>query len=106
MITFSKHLKHIFYKNYHFPQIAATTHLKIRKDSLQNIGVILINWLIWYGMIFRRKLFRCCPKTSLNFQKEIAGNTFEDRSFSDKFSLDVSQSPYIEYLQLISFSTW
>ena len=50
---------------------------------------------------------RCCPKTSSNFLTKIAGNTFEDRSFSRKgfrtrrFLIYFPKS-LIEYLQLTS----
>ena len=33
------------------------------------------------------------------------GNTFKDRTFSRTVSLDFSQSPFIQYLQLTSFFT-
>ena len=57
-------------------------------------------------MIFQSELLRRFSKPSANFQKKKnAGNTFEDRSFSRKAPLDVSQSLYIEYLELISFFT-
>ena len=36
-------------------------------------------------LIFHSGLFRYCPKTSVDFRKNIAGNTFQDRSFSRKF---------------------
>ena len=64
-----------------------------------------IGCMIWLDKVFQRELLRYFPKPSANFQKKNAGNTFEDRSFSRKAPLDVSQSLYIEYLELISFFT-
>ena len=76
------------------------THENTREDSLHNISVIYI-----LRQSFPERALRCFPKSSVNFQKKNAGNTFEDRSFSRKAPLDVSQRPYIYYLQLISYFT-
>ena len=78
------------------------THENTREDSLHNISVILS--AVWYAKTkFSRASFW---DVFLNLQqtsrKKNAGNTFEDRSFSRKAPLDVSQSLYIEYLHLIS----
>ena len=82
------------------------THKNTRKDSLQNIGVILS--VVWYA---KRKFSRATFSDDvflklLRISRKNAGNTFKDCSFSRKASLDVSQSLYIEYLQLISSFTW
>ena len=77
-----------------------------REDSLQNIGVTLS--VLWYAKTkFSRASFSDVVLKLLQiFRKKNAGNTFEDRSFSRTVSLDVSQSLYNEYLQLISSFTW
>ena len=81
-------------------------HENTREGSLHNISVILL--AVWYAKTkFSRASFWY---VFLNLQqisrKKNAGNTFEDRSFSRKARLNVSQSPYIYYLQLISSFTF
>ena len=46
--------------------------------------MMFIGFIICEDIIFQNKLFRCCPKTSANYQKNIAGNTFQDHNFGRK----------------------
>ena len=77
------------------------THKKTRED----LGMILIGFMMCYNIIFQSQFFRCSAKTSASFQRIIAGNTFEDCSFSKKVSLTFSQSSCIVFLPLISSFT-
>ena len=81
------------------------THRNTRDGSLHNISVILL--VAWYAKTkFSRASFWDFFLNLLKISKQkTAGNAFEDRSFSRKAPLDVSQSLYIEYLQLISSFT-
>ena len=81
------------------------THKNSREDSLHNIRVILS--VAWYAKAkFSRASFWDVFLNLLQIsRKKNAGNTFKDLSFSRKAPLDVSQSLYIESLQLISSFT-
>ena len=81
------------------------THGNTRDGCLHNISVILL--VAWYAKTkFSRASFWDFFLNLLQISgKKTAGNAFEDRSFSRKAPLDVSQSLYIEYLQLISSFT-
>ena len=81
------------------------THENTREDSLHNISMILS--AVWYAKtkFSRASFWDVFLNLQLISRKKTAGNTFEDRSFSRKAPLDIFESPYIYYLQLISSFT-
>ena len=71
----------------------------------KNISMILV--VVWYARTkFSRASFSDVVLKLLQISRKNTGNKCEDRSFNRKVSLNVSQSLYIEYLQLISSFTW
>ena len=92
--------------NYDFDLHKTQKNTKILGKTVYKISAWSYHLFDMLRQNFPEQAFLMLPKTSANFQKKNSENTFEDHSFSRKLSLDVSQSLYKEYLQLISSFNW
>ena len=80
-----------------------------REDSLQNLGVIFIGCML--RQLSRKSFWDVALKRLRISRKELLGihlrtTVSVEKNSSQEVSLDVSQSPHIECLQLISSFTW